>query len=632
MKRTVDEIKSIRILKARNGVALIAVLAILLILTLLLPVMFTMSERATENSMKGMDKQRAAYLARTTIEMAVAAFEKDYENNPGNYADFLDDDKPSPTAEEKAAGASDPHTFLIAPVYMYEKGGEYVYTTNASDIFSNVENQTVKSGIAYLGKADGTMKYINQPEYYKISNKTQVSEKISAEDYNEQVKDFKDKIYQGTLDENEYQYVKIDNRIIEFVVNGTAKKQGNQRKCRLVLPTDAAEMKWILPASKDGVQVFADSTKATNIVNMDMKNTGKGGFKQPLYIFSCQGNMKISFDNLSTEDNIENKHDKTSNTQEAATVDTSNLSFGVYPLTSTDPANDPDFSCFKATDMHSWHDGAQKDNFIALTCTETMQWDVPIKLLVNPCRVGGTRLGDLGDGLSTHNYSLYKVLICQAPQIVFNKQIDIMVSLYMKDNAVRMTSLTLSAPSVTQYSYDVKHTTTEGIGSHKEEVTTVTTIQNAGKVMFMQDVNVWFIPYGEKGSATKWIFDKTAGGKQSLLETRYYKGSDVQVIKMFKAGDVYLYNAAKVDSQSGKKVGFSLAGYFTDVFYKGQLSKSVGWWNVMERLKGDIFNDIFLTYKSTYTEDDLYSLGNIYDGTYKGSVPDAENYVIYWES
>ena len=101
---------------------------------------------------------------------------------------------------------------------------------------------------------------------------------------------------------------------------------------------------------------------------------------------------------------------------------------------------------------------------------------------------------------------------------------------------------------------------------------------------------------------------------------------------MFKAGDVYLYNAAKVDSQSGKKVGFSLAGYFTDVFYKGQLSKSVGWWNVMERLKGDIFNKVFLTYKSTYTEDDLYSLGNIYDGTYKGSVPDAENYVIYWES
>ena len=519
MKRAVDEIKSIRILKARNGVALIAVLAILLILTLLLPVMFTMSKRATENSMKGMDKQRAAYLARTTIEMAVAAFEKDYENNPGNYADFLDDDKPSPTAEQIANGVSDPHTFLIAPVYMYEKGGEYVYTTNASDIFSNVENQTVKSGITYIGEADGTMKYINTPEYYKIKTATQVAEKITEEEYYAESEKFVNGIYSGEADDD-YQYAKIDNRIIEFYVKSTAKKQSNQRKCRLVLPTDAAEKKWILPASKDGIQVFADSTKATNIINMNMKNTGKSGFKQPLYVFSCQGNMKISFDNLSTEDNIENKHG-TSKSQEAATVDTSILSFGVYPLTSTDPANDPDFSCFKATDMHTWHDGAQKDNFIALTCTDTMQWDVPIKLLVNPCRVGGTRTGDLNARLTTDNYSLYKALICQAPQIVFNKQIDIMVSLYMKDNAVRMTSLTLSAPSVTQYSYDVKHTTTEGIGSHKEEVTTVTTIQNAGKVMFMQDVNVWFIPYGEKGSATKWVFDKTSGGKKSLLETRY---------------------------------------------------------------------------------------------------------------
>ena len=73
MKRTVDEIKSIRILKARNGVAIIAVLAILLILTLLLPVMFTMSETATKDAVTGTDRQRANYLARAGVEIGVAS-------------------------------------------------------------------------------------------------------------------------------------------------------------------------------------------------------------------------------------------------------------------------------------------------------------------------------------------------------------------------------------------------------------------------------------------------------------------------------------------------------------------------------------------------------------------------------
>ncbi len=72
MKRTVDEIKSIKILKARNGIALVAVLSILLILTLLLPVMFSMSEVATKDSVTGKNRQRVIYLARSGVEMGVA--------------------------------------------------------------------------------------------------------------------------------------------------------------------------------------------------------------------------------------------------------------------------------------------------------------------------------------------------------------------------------------------------------------------------------------------------------------------------------------------------------------------------------------------------------------------------------
>lgn len=55
------------ILTKRNGIALVAVLAILLVLTLLLPLMFSMSENAMATAMTGSDEQRASYLARTMI-------------------------------------------------------------------------------------------------------------------------------------------------------------------------------------------------------------------------------------------------------------------------------------------------------------------------------------------------------------------------------------------------------------------------------------------------------------------------------------------------------------------------------------------------------------------------------------
>ena len=67
------------IITKRNGIALIAVLSILLVLTLLLPLMFSMSERAMESAMTGTDEQRASYLARTMIEFTVGAFQDCYD-------------------------------------------------------------------------------------------------------------------------------------------------------------------------------------------------------------------------------------------------------------------------------------------------------------------------------------------------------------------------------------------------------------------------------------------------------------------------------------------------------------------------------------------------------------------------
>ena len=65
-----------KILKARNGIALVAVLAIMLISSMFIPVMFNLSDASVYSAVRGTDRQRASYLARTVTEMSVAAFKK----------------------------------------------------------------------------------------------------------------------------------------------------------------------------------------------------------------------------------------------------------------------------------------------------------------------------------------------------------------------------------------------------------------------------------------------------------------------------------------------------------------------------------------------------------------------------
>ena len=65
-----------KILKARNGIALVAVLVILLITSLFIPVMFNLSDSSLAIAVKGTDRQRVSYFARTVTEMSIAAFIK----------------------------------------------------------------------------------------------------------------------------------------------------------------------------------------------------------------------------------------------------------------------------------------------------------------------------------------------------------------------------------------------------------------------------------------------------------------------------------------------------------------------------------------------------------------------------
>ena len=102
-----EGIEPMKILTKRNGIALVAVLTILLVLTLLLPVMFNMTEDALSSAVSGEDRQKASYYARSMVEMTVSAFEDLYdaaeedkkENINSTYLQIMNSFKTIPSGE-----------------------------------------------------------------------------------------------------------------------------------------------------------------------------------------------------------------------------------------------------------------------------------------------------------------------------------------------------------------------------------------------------------------------------------------------------------------------------------------------------------------------------------------------------
>ena len=341
---------------------------------------------------------------------------------------------------------------------------------------------------------------------------------------------------------------------------------------------------------------------------------------QPVYVFSCIGNMVLSPENLKAK--LVDNSGKESFVDYADYCEANGISFsikdlslGVHPVTTTvNPENDPTFSCIKTNNMRAWASDAQLDNFVAFTATNAIQVDMPINLLVNPCRTGR-----IGDGLDA-NQSLYKIMYFQAPTIVFNGSVNNFISLYQKTslgavildyNAYRMSSVVLSAPDSTPYSYD-----------HPDEKYGGRSVK-AGKVIFAEDSYVWLIPYTEDGSNYN-------------TQTVYYKGKDIILYKFANAGDVFLFNTEVLTELDGsmQKAGFSLTGYFMDVLYeKDDTDKeNTSWWQVWSKLKEVLFNEAVKNYRNdTYVEGDLKKIGNIYTSNEKTATVVDDFYVV-WES
>ncbi len=749
------------ILTKRNGVALVAVMAVLLILTLLLPLMFTYSERAMEVAAGGYDEQSSSYLARSMVEMSVAAFEEIYDQSEeeikNNVPTTLEEQNAATDLEEgfdykdtatyrlsifygfdpegqkgKVNDGISPVPMKVDDLYMFRRATDdeseqgvvfktldelisenpdlkrktdpdnyetesqwrirveeayedyirdgFLYTTKppegAAETFAeDVRNGKVLPGDSYnvkdesgtvvsaefVGYAKCEINYNDKPEYYKyqIANDSSSESGSSTDDsdtsdvkyitvpaekweYDRYMADCQPDA-NGNLDlpSKEESVFKVENKNVEFKATSYINGKVQTRSCRVVLPTKPSEENWIVPANIEGHQIFPDTSLANSVVRLNDEGSGLTdtvAMNQPVYLFSCVGNMLFTTQNIKykateADDFSILSPDTTgsNNTMDYnmyiekynAAIDKWNqdnpnnqrndykvnrladFSFGLHPETTTvKPESDPLFSCIKTNNMQSWANEARRDNFVAFTASKGIQFDMPINLVINPCRTGR-----IGDGIS-ENQSLYKILYLQASDIVFNKQVNSMVSLYTSlftNGAFRMSTIILSAPASTPYFYQNE----DRRGADGEPLTV-----KAGKVYFSEDAYVWVVPFSENGSNYR-------------TQTVYYKGKDIILYKVANAGDVFYFNT-EVESYDGNPAGFSLTTYFLDVIYK-DIDNTDKWYEPAKHLKTHLYQQYTKNFREkTYVKDDLKWIGNMNE---TGVMPEEiDTFYVVWDS
>ncbi len=732
------------ILTKRNGIALVAVMAILLVLTLLLPIMFSMSENAMEAAMTGSDEQKASYLARSMIEFAVGAFQMCYDGAEADEEKGVEVPDDLSAVDENSPDLLKLKKFLkidkkmsVTMMYMYrdetvpfpdtfpkknpnesdadfrervlksdeyknylEKGIIYSTTTPAGFSVEDVKKGKVPYGHktavtnglgnmvngSYMGYATCDIVYNDSIDYYRTSvdatTQSRTTEKIKDDDpkgapatqYSNYLQKAKTAIKNGddlTADE---QIFKVENNRVEFTSYGNINGKGVVRSCYVILPTKPSEKSWIVPANIESNQIFPDTDQASGVTALSINNDSffEGDMEvaingQPVYGFSCIGNMVLSTKKIkykaaandflglaegTTMDYVDyiDAYNAKVDDYNTNTVDPHNdavqkkidndetlgpddvfwehmqyinsniedFSLGLHPETTTvNPERDPFFNCLKTQNMRNWAEGARRDNFVAFTATNGIQIDMPVNVIMNPCRTGR-----IGDGIAS-NQSLYKVLYLQAPDIVFNNRVNSFVSLYTKNsglaylldyNAYRMSTIILAAPESTPYTMEIL----KNPDNPDDGIDTV----KAGRVYFAEDAYIWLVPFTENGSNYK-------------TQTVYYKGKDVILYKFANAGDVYQFNAEKETKINGemKKAGFSMTSYFMDVIYSKEDTdtNNTPWWNLWSGIQNLVFDTLVDRARPrTYDAQDLQWIGNMNAGTQ--SQPKVDDFYVVWAS
>lgn len=651
--RLIKGVEVMNILTKRNGIALVAVLAVLLILTLLLPLMFSMSENALYSAVNGTDIQRASYLARSVCEMAVGTFKTTYNVEipdrvlNGN-AENGDEDYVAILAMQRAYNKlydGEISAINTNPVTMYSKkdATDPNDVSKESIVYSNQKGVTSFGDYTPVGTGNCVITYQSQNEFYLVDNESNyyVIEPDGTKDGKPTSSDF-DKLHtiirgdgenNGTnpledatgkalikkitqiedekeLEGKTFSVTKVDNRRIIFDATATVNGMTQTRQCVLVLPTYPAKQQWLIfqgPNVGTRNELFVNPEKATGLTPINYSQIGSitdGSYAyqaQSLLTFSCLGNMKVDTVDLTGKD--QNYTDK-----------------NPTPLVPLDSNGDGKFTK---------EDQYFKDNYINHKDDDGDSDPVPIPqsfaMGIAP-GLNTTPNGDenwaIIDGINSANYyndtqrnnfvafSAQNSLTVDVPvRLIVNPTRASRLGDGFDTNHSIFKSFIFQAKDIVfnkqvdmfvsfytpTFGSDARRMSSVVLsappGSYPYVKESENIKVNAGKVFFLEDCYVWIINYGNDGSgySDNWY---------EVASTVYYKDSDLLKVKIASAGDVYYFNSDITMTQTGDggrpiKTGFNLAAYAIEVIYMQNyntlVTDATPWWDIWQKANQALF-------------------------------------------
>lgn len=653
-----------KILSRKNGVALIAVLTVLLVLTLLLPVMFKTSENATYSAATELNRQRASYLARTGVEMTVAAVKGTRDSEDLAYKKLYEalknKDESHSAIKIKSTKLDGVDVTLayteIEPIWMFlDSSGEskYVSGPEGSDKVLEYMNSPAYS---FVGKTETTVTYNGEPQYYKVNadnTRTQIDKRAAFED-NGEIKADCVAIYNDSIVVESKSLVNGQRAVRKAIIVRNYDTSNVDGEALVAYTTrnsatapdflNVIEGKTRADEAEYGFgfnQAFANPFKANSKLKVNavkdfyVESGSNADTNKYIYVFSTIGNMIIDAD----REMAENGRDV--------------VALGTFPgvkyrATSAQADSDEgltaacDAELFSSVNYISYADNVQRYNFMSFTATNVAQVRLPIDLRVTPARAG--RAGDAkvelenllpwmdGNVVTERNASLFKMINIQAKDIAFEQRIDLMMSLYeargnidaKQETAYRGGFLLLSAPATTPYSY------------HHAQLNEMVP---AGMVYFTEPVYLWLIENGNKGSSslnangtnipllsdwgeTMYRFSQVGRTTSFTGPLNRYDNQDIKVYKLVNAGDVYYFNANKTakDENDGNKevpVGFNIVNWFIETKYLATNEyEGQGWWTHFKNLREVLYKDYMLEQvkgnsEISYYPDDFHYIGNM---------------------
>ncbi len=603
-----------KVLKMKNGLALVAVIVLLFVLTLLVPAMFTYANTAASVAVKGTDRQKATYLARTGVEMALAMYRTTFNDEAYNtYRQAY---------ENLKTGSYTNNRMKMQRVWLY------MYDVSPNDevkpvpkyYSSDTDLHSGDAGNRLVGYCDVTVTYLNEIRFYDNDTEQQVTASEATQTVNDILK-----IKTG--------YTRINQSVFTFTgvsfVNGTSgrktaniveMKDLNEDHSITYIDQNSTDtedlelLQWLIDkgiwsfGGSDDNQAFVRSDLATSRQEIDWEETssatGDNTFvKQDLLVYSATGNMKYDLSGTNSSG------DK--------------LVFGIFPgLNYYGDSKNNEIDCISyrpssadqkylglinldkgqtITEAQLATRGDLNDNFVSFDCSGVLEFNADIDLRVNPGYSDPLNMPDwlvalglptLGD-LNGRNLSLYKFLSFGAPDIVIGGSVKLMVSFYpVAGDGKRMGTLMLNAPSSTGYRY---------YNVDRDETV------KAGMAYFLNDVTAYIIDCEENGASHIDLnpFDFEFGSN-TYADKHFIKK------RLFKAGDVYLFNAEvpykDPDTGENQPGGVSLLNWYIETIYADSIvDEEAAWYE-------DLFDKAFsayLTSDTTYVSDDMHYVGNL---------------------